>query len=55
MNATTATSFAHVPNLAFQGTANQRPSVRWLVTSALRAAASPELLHWPSATTTSEN
>lgn len=32
------------PNPAFQGTANQRPSVRWLVPSALRAAAAPELL-----------
>jgi len=31
-------------NPAFQGTANQRPSVRWLVPSELRAAAAPELL-----------
>jgi len=33
---------------SFQGTANQRPSVRWLVPSALRAAAAPELLRWTS-------
>jgi len=46
MSAATATSFTHMPNPAFQVTANQRPAVRWLVPSALRAAAAPELLRW---------
>ena len=39
--------YAHLPNPAFQGTANQRPSVRWLVPSALRALAASELLLGP--------